>query len=58
MPKAALVILCDKPLNNRMINAIPNFQITLTPLKISIFSTVISVKFELNLNDNEKVLEA
>ena len=42
MPKAALVILCDKPLNNRPINAIPNFQIT--RLKIRIFSTVISVK--------------
>ena len=41
MPKAALVILCDKPLNN-LINAIPNFQIT--RLKIRIFSTVISVK--------------
>ena len=42
MPKAALVILCDKPLNNRTINAIPNFQITHS--KIRIFSSVISVK--------------
>ena len=42
MPKAALVILCHKPLNNRTINAIPNFQIT--RFKIHIFSSVISVK--------------
>ena len=56
MPKAALVILCDKPLNNRTINAIPNFQITHS--KIRIFSSVISVKNQLKVNSFDLSSEA